>query len=60
MMVGEKTAMRALRLVEGMDRMGPPYLMAKERAIDIKNTFTINPVLVFIESVCGCIVQFGI
>jgi hypothetical protein len=32
-----------------MDRMGPPYLMARERAIEIRNTFRINPVLVFIE-----------
>jgi hypothetical protein len=53
MILGVKTAIRAIVAVEGMDRIGPPYLMAKERTIDIKNTFRINLVLVFIGLVFG-------
>jgi hypothetical protein len=29
MILGVKTAIRAMIAVEGMDRMGPPYLMAR-------------------------------
>ncbi|MEG5032592.1 hypothetical protein [Microcoleus sp. AT3-D2] len=49
MILGVKTAMRAIAAVEVMDRRGPRYLMARERAIEIGNTSRINPVLVFIE-----------
>ena len=49
--LGERTAMRALMLVEGMDKLGPAYLMAKERAAESVNTLTIGLMLVFMEAV---------
>ena len=43
--------MRALMLVEGMDKLGPAYLMAKERAAESVNTLAMGLMLVFMEVV---------
>jgi len=59
MILGVKTAMRALRSVEGMDKLGPAYLMAKERAADSVNTLRMGLMLVFMDVVVGCIIWFS-
>jgi len=59
MILGVKTAIRALRSVEGMDKLGPAYLMAKEKAVEKENTLRIGLMLVFMEVVVGCIICFS-
>jgi hypothetical protein len=49
--LGERTAMRALMSVEGMDKLGPAYLMARETAAEKVNTLAIGLMLVFMEVV---------
>lgn len=58
MILGEKTAIRALMSVEGMDKLGPAYLMARERAAERVNTLRMGLMLVFMEVVVGCIICF--
>jgi hypothetical protein len=53
MILGESTAMRAFKSVEGMDRLGPAYLMARERAAEKQNTLRMGLMLVFMEGVVG-------
>ena len=50
-------AMRALESVEGMDKLGPAYLMATERAAERVNTLTIGLMLLFMEVVVGSIIR---
>jgi len=50
--------MRALRSVEGMDKLGPAYLMARESAAERVNTLRMGLMLVFMEVVVGCIICF--
>ncbi len=50
--------MRALKSVEGMDKLGPAYLMAREKAAERVNTLRIGLMLVFMEMVVGCIISF--
>jgi len=59
MILGVKTAIRALRSVEGMDKLGPAYLMATESAADRVNTLRMGLMLVFMEVVVGCIICFS-
>ena len=59
MRLGEKTAIRALRSVEGMDKLGPAYLMARESAAERVNTLRMGLMLVFMEVVVGCIICFS-
>ena len=47
-MLGVNMAMRAIALLEGMDKVGPPYLMVKERTAESRTTLMINVVLLFI------------
>ena len=49
--LGENTAIRALRSVEGMDKLGPAYLMARESAADRVNTLRMGLMLVFMDVV---------
>jgi len=49
MILGETTAMRAFKSVEGMDKLGPAYLMARERAAEKQNTLRMGLMLVFIK-----------
>ena len=58
MILGVKTAMRALRSVEGMDKLGPAYLMARESAAERVNTLRMGLMLVFMDVVVGCIICF--
>ena len=58
MILGVKTAIRALRSVEGMDKLGPAYLMAKERAVERENTLRIGLMLVFMDVVVGWAIGF--
>ncbi len=58
MILGVKTAIRALKSVEGMDKLGPAYLMARESAADRVNTLRMGLMLVFMEVVVGCIICF--
>jgi hypothetical protein len=58
MILGVKTAIRALRSVEGMDKLGPAYLMARESAADRVNTLRMGLMLVFMDVVVGCIIFF--
>ena len=51
--------MRALKSVEGMDKLGPAYLMARERAAERVNTLRMGLMLVFMEVVVGCIIWFS-
>ncbi|MEG4108037.1 hypothetical protein [Microcoleus sp. S13_C5] len=53
MILGVKTAIRALRSVEGMDKLGPAYLMARERAAERVNTLRIGLMFVFMGGVVG-------
>ena len=59
MRLGVKTAIRALRSVEGMDKLGPAYLMARESAAERVNTLRMGLMLVFMEVVVGCIICFS-
>ena len=59
MILGVKTAIRALRSVEGMDKLGPAHLMAKERAAERVNTLRMGLMLVFMDVVVGCIIWFS-
>ena len=45
--LGENTAIRALMSVDGMDKLGPAYLMARETAAESVNTLAIGLMLVF-------------
>jgi len=58
MILGVKTAMRALRSVEGMDKLGPAYLMARERAAERVNTLRMGLMLVFMDVVVGWAIGF--
>ncbi len=58
MILGVKTAIRALRSVEGMDKLGPAYLMVRESAADRVNTLRMGLMLVFMDVVVGCIICF--
>jgi len=58
MILGVKTAMRALRSVEGMDKLGPAYLMATESAADRVNTLRMGLMLVFMDVVVGWAIGF--
>jgi hypothetical protein len=53
MILGVKTAIRALRSVEGMDKLGPAYLMARERAAERENTLRMGLMLVFMKGLVG-------
>ncbi|MEG5056617.1 hypothetical protein QUB60_02005 [Microcoleus sp. A2-C5] len=53
MILGETTAMRAFKSVEGMDRLGPAYLMARERAAEKQNTLRMGLMLVFMDVLVG-------
>jgi hypothetical protein len=41
-----------------MDKLGPAYLMARERAADRVNTLRMGLMLVFMDVVVGCIICF--
>ena len=56
--LGVKTAIRALKSVEGMDKLGPAYLMARESATERVNTLRMGLMLVFMDVVVGCIICF--
>ena len=56
--LGENTAIRALRSVEGMDKLGPAYLMARESAAERVNTLRMGLMLVFMEVVVGWAIGF--
>jgi hypothetical protein len=58
MILGENTAIRALRSVEGMDKLGPAYLMARERAADRVNTLRMGLMLVLMDVVVGWAIGF--
>jgi hypothetical protein len=49
--LGERTAIRALKSVEGMDKLGPAYLMARERAAERANTLRMGLMLLFMKVV---------
>lgn len=49
--------MRALKSVEGMDKLGPAYLMAKERVAERVNTLRMGLMLVFMEVVFDSIIR---
>ena len=59
MILGVKTAIRALRSVEGMDKLGPAYLMATESAADRVNTLRMGLMLVFMDVVVGWAIGFS-
>jgi len=42
--------------VEGIDKLGPAYLMAREMVAEKVNTLRIGLMLLFIEVVVGCII----
>jgi hypothetical protein len=44
-------------VVEGMDRMGPPYLMARERVAEMVNTLRMVARLAFVEVVVGWAIE---
>ena len=58
MILGVKTAMRALRSVEGMDKLCPAYLIARESAADRVNTLRMGLMLVFMDVVVGWAIGF--
>ncbi len=60
MILGVKTAIRALKSVEGMDKLGPAYLMARERAAERVNTLRMGLMLVFMAVVVGWAIGFEI
>jgi hypothetical protein len=43
--------------VEGMDKLGPAYLMPRERAAERVNTLRMGLMLAFMEVVVGCIIR---
>ena len=45
--------MRAFKSVEGMDKVGPAYLMARETAAERVNTLRMGLMLVFMEVLVG-------
>ncbi len=47
-----------MRSVEGMDKLGPTYLMARESAADRVNTLRMGLMLVFVEVVVGWAIGF--
>ncbi|MCC3493114.1 MAG: hypothetical protein JGK35_21845 [Microcoleus sp. PH2017_16_JOR_D_A] len=53
MILGVNTAIRALKSVEAMDRLGPAYLMARENAAEKQNTLRMGLMLVFMDAVLG-------
>jgi hypothetical protein len=53
MILGESTAMRAFKSVEGMDKLGPAYLMARERAAEKQNTLRMGLMLVLMDVLVG-------
>jgi hypothetical protein len=55
--LGANTAIRALKSVEGMDKLGPAYLMAREMAAERVNTLRMGLMLVFMEVVVGSIIK---
>ncbi len=58
MILGVKTAIKALKSVEGMDKLGPAYLMASESAAERVNTLRMGLMLVFVDVVVGCAIGF--
>jgi hypothetical protein len=58
MILGVKTAIRALRSVEGMDKLGPAYLMARERVAERVNTLRMGLMLLFMDVVVGWAIGF--
>ncbi|MCC3406148.1 MAG: hypothetical protein JGK17_11260 [Microcoleus sp. PH2017_10_PVI_O_A] len=58
MILGVNTAMRALKSVEAMDKLGPAYLMARENAAEKENTLRMGLMLVFMDVLVGCIICF--
>jgi len=58
MTLGVNTAIRALKSVDGMDKVGPAYLMARERAAEKQNTLRMGLMLVFMDVLVGCIICF--
>jgi hypothetical protein len=56
--LGENTAITALRSVEGMDKLGPAYLMARESAAERVNTLRMGLMLVFVDVVVGWAIGF--
>ena len=58
MILGVKTAIRALRSVEGTDKLGPAYLMATESAAERVNTLRMGLMLVFMDAVLGWAIGF--
>jgi hypothetical protein len=53
MILGESTAMRAFKSVEAIDKLGPTYLMARERAAERENTLRMGLMLVFMDVLVG-------
>jgi hypothetical protein len=51
MILGVNTAIMALKSVEGMDKLGPAYLMARENAAEKENTLRMGLRLVFMDVV---------
>ena len=47
----------ALKSVEGIDKLGPIYLMARERAAERVNTLRMGLMLLFMQVVVGCIIR---
>ena len=58
MVLGKNTAIGALRSVEGMDKLGPAYLMATESAAERVNTLRMGLMLVFMDVVVGWAIGF--
>jgi hypothetical protein len=54
MILGESTAMRALKSVDGMDKVGPAYLMARESAAERENTLRMGLMFVFMKYMFFC------
>lgn len=50
-------AMRALKSVEAMDKLGPAYLMARERAAERLKTLRMGLMFVFIDVVINSIIR---
>jgi hypothetical protein len=49
--------MRALKSVEGIDKLGPTYLIARERVAERMNTLRMGLILVFMEVTFICIIR---
>ncbi len=58
MILGVKTAIRALMSVEAMDKLGPAYLMARESAAERVKTLRMGLMLVFMDVVVGWAIGF--